>query len=346
MHRYHYIRLVTAMICMLCSNACAVADEHVFNGTCDASAAVSVGNGYMLVAEDEHDLLLLYAINRPATDPVQRFDFSTQMRVEAGRESDIEGAARAGQRIYWITSHGRNAKGRLRANRYQLFATDVAGESTGEITLAWAGNYRSLIRDALDKASWESPEARETGRAIKLLRAATRLDEQVNKQLAPKADGLNIEALAAMPGGKGLLIGLRNPLDHGMALLLHLKNADDLLAGKAKRALFGGARFVELGGLGLRSMAYSAVSGRFLIIAGPAASGGPFRLYAWDSDAQGPPLRIRALDFSQGSHPEAVVLSGSRIHILHDDGSRILAGRVCKQGADKHFSVDSFDAVK
>jgi len=334
------------MICVLCGNAYAVADEYHFNGVCDASAAVAIGNAYMLVAEDEGDLLLLYALNKPATDPVQRFDFSSQMRVEPDRESDIEGAARAGSRIYWITSHGRNAKGRVRANRYQLFATDIAGESTEAITLAWAGNYRSLIRDALDKTYWESPDSRETGRAIKLLRAATRLDQQVNKQLAPKADGLNIEALAALPDGKGLLIGLRNPLDHGMALVLHLKNPDELLAGKAKRALFGRARFVALGGLGLRSMAYSAAAGCFLIIAGPAASGGPFRLYAWDFDAQDPPLLIRPLNFVQGSHPEALVLSDSRTYILHDDGSRIQDGRACKQRADKHFIVDSFDAVK
>ena len=58
--------------------------------------------------------------------PFRVFDFASYLRSNIDRESDIEGAARLGGRIYWITSHGRSKKGKRRSNRYRLFATDIA----------------------------------------------------------------------------------------------------------------------------------------------------------------------------------------------------------------------------
>lgn len=46
-------------------------------------------------------------------------------------ESDLEGAARLGDRVYWITSHGRSRTGKERSSRQRFFATrfTVVGDS-------------------------------------------------------------------------------------------------------------------------------------------------------------------------------------------------------------------------
>jgi hypothetical protein len=106
------------------------------------------------------------------------------------KESDLEGAAAVGQRIYWIASHGRNSKGKLRPDRQRFFATDIdPGAQPGVIPTG--SPYRGLLDD--------------------LAAAPTLADLRLGDaaQLAPEAPGgLNIEGLAAMPDGS-LLIGLR-----------------------------------------------------------------------------------------------------------------------------------------
>jgi hypothetical protein len=268
------------------------------------------------LAEDEDDVLLLYSREKPTDTPLKRFNFSLEIRTDQDRESDVEGAARIDNRIYWITSHGRNSKGKMRANRYRLFATDISNESPDELELAWVGSYNTLIQDALDKASWEHPNENETDTTIHFLSEASQLGEKKAARLAPKKNGLNIEALAALPDHKGLLIGFRNPLSHAKALVIHLKNPEDVVTNKDVKPVFGQPRYLDLGGLGLRSMAYNAVRKKILIVAGEKASGGSFKLFEWDFNKKPPPVFIRDLHSSKGSHPEALFIHGSQIHIL------------------------------
>ena len=47
--------------------------------------------------------------------------------------------------------------------------------------------------------------------------------------LAPKEKGLNIEGLTVCPDGKTLYIGLRNPLPNEKAILIPLKNAEEVI---------------------------------------------------------------------------------------------------------------------
>lgn len=74
---------------------------------------------------------------------------------------------------------------------------------------------------------------------------------------APKAEGgLNIEGLTATPEGE-LLIGFRNPIPDGKALLLPLKNPSDLVKNPdTAKAIFGEPITLDLGGLGIRSIEY------------------------------------------------------------------------------------------
>ena len=323
-------------------HATALAKEPRYQGICDASTAIAIGTTHLLVAEDEKDSLLLYGTDKP--HPVKMFDFSSLMRTDLNRESDIEGSARAGDRIYWISSHGRNGKGKVRDNRYKLFATDISNPATASFELNWVGSYKKLIHDALNRKSWEKPDSDETAGTIALLHKATQLQDRKDKTLAPKKNGLNIEALAALPNQQGLLIGLRNPLYQNRALVLHLKNADELITQRAERARFGAPRYLELGGLGIRSMTYHSATKKFLIIAGEKTSGGTFKLFSWDFNNNTPPVFIRSLPSSQGSHPEGLMISASKIHIVHDEGSHLTGGKACKEAAvqDKGFSIHSY----
>src|ERR1043165_7727785 len=83
-------------------------------------------------------------------------------------------------------------------------------------------------------------------------------------QREPKARGaLNIEGLSATPDGH-LLIGFRNPIPGGKALLLPMLTPDAVIHGQA--AKFGEPILLDLQGLGIRDMAFWA--GQYAIIAG------------------------------------------------------------------------------
>jgi hypothetical protein len=65
----------------------------------------------------------------------------------------------------------------------------------------WVGRYDYLIRDMLKPIAWANPDAPMTVPTIKLLERATQPHEKDARKLAPKDQGLNIEALAALPNG-------------------------------------------------------------------------------------------------------------------------------------------------
>jgi hypothetical protein len=103
----------------------AQAQSFVYRGMCEASAAVAIGPDHFLVADDNDSTIRLYARNNPK--PISATDFSTALGVKPTTKTDIEGAASIGNRIYWITSHGRHSSGEERPQRQRFFATDVTG---------------------------------------------------------------------------------------------------------------------------------------------------------------------------------------------------------------------------
>jgi hypothetical protein len=95
----------------------------VYSGICDASAAVALGNDYFVVADDELNLLRIY--KRGQSAPVGQTDLSKFLETEHDKESDIEGAAAIGNKIFWITSHGANKDDKVQERRRKLFATEI-----------------------------------------------------------------------------------------------------------------------------------------------------------------------------------------------------------------------------
>jgi len=329
------------VLVLLCWSFCqpAVAEEELeYAGVCDASAAAIIDDAHFIVGNDEDETLALYVSDGSSATAVQTFNFASNLRSNIDQECDIEDAARLGNRIYWITSHGRSKKGKLRENRYRLFATDIVHASP-ELQLDWGGRYDRLVQDMLDVSSWDHPDAPATRETIALIARASKLEEEKVAELEPKSAGLNIEALAVGPGQEGLLIGFRNPLREGKALVLHLKNPDALLAGKGERARFSDPIYVDLGGMGLRSMDYDPVRELYFIIGGPQGNGGPFNLFRWNGTADHSPELVMDLPYAKGSYPEALLVQDREIHVFNDEGKRRIDKRKCKKVSieDKSF---------
>lgn len=301
-----YLRAGLAATLGMASLSAAAQAVDTYHGSCDASAAIAMGRDGFVVANDENNVLGFY--RRGVAEPESSLSLSGFLNAPPGQEVDIEGAAAIGNRIYWIASHSRNSKAKRQPARLRLFATDIG---TGQpATLTGAGRpYQDLLRDLT-----EAPALQPMG----LAGAA---------KLAAEADGgLNIEGLAATSDGR-LLIGFRNPLRAGRALIVPLENPSQVMAGE--RARLGAPVELDLRGRGIRS--FELVGAEYLIVAGPIADEGTFSLYRWSGIAGQPPTELKVE--LGGLRPEALfaVPATDRLQLLSDDGGVTVAGRECKK---------------
>lgn len=289
-------------------------DVTVYRGMCDASAAADLGGGRFVAADDEDNILRIFDRAQPGM-PLSQFDLSGFLQVDRGSpETDLEGATRIGDRVYWITSHGRNAEGKDRPNRQRFFATDITREGDAQALVPAGAPCKDLLQALL----------------LDPRLGPFHLDDASRR--APKKEGaLNIEGLAATPDGR-LLIGFRNPIPGGKALLVPLKNPGATARGA--RPEFDDPLLLDLGGLGIRSI--ERAGDRYVIIAGPSGEGGPIRLYSWGGGAS-PPTGLDAAEFS-GFTPEALLVTegpdGLACEFLSDDGTIPIDSRPCKRLAD------------
>lgn len=280
----------------------------LFEGAVDGSACADVGGGFLVGATDEDNKLRLYDIKGGPS--LKTLDAGIDAAVKSAlgldkiSECDLEGAAKIGDLIFWIGSHGRDQHANEKKERQVLFATQLTS-SGKDAKLKIAGKvYTHLIEDLLKVSALAS---------FDLAKAAT---------LAPKREGgLNIESLAA--DGDELWIGFRNPQSKAKeALLIPLLNPKEILNGDV-RAKFGDPQFLNLGGLGVRDM--TAWDGGFLIIGGDFVDGfqsdaKPSRLFSWKPGTDPKDMGVNFHDLN----PEAIVVIGSgynaKVLILSDDG--------------------------
>jgi len=303
------------VICVSLALSALGADAEILEhfGTCDASAAVAIGPDAFVVANDEDNVLRLYHRDESGM-PYRTLDLNSFLAPDPKHpEADIEGATLIGDRIYWITSHGANKNGRMRLSRRRLFATEVKSNGGKERISPVGIPYTNLLDDLI-----ASPGLREYDLAL----AATR---------APKRSGsLNIEGLCATPEG-ALLIGFRNPIRDGNALIVPLENPREAIEGKSAR--LGRPIWLSLGGLGVRSIEYSQTRGKYLIVAGSYGERDDFALYQWSGAPGDEPEIIEGIDF-QGLRPETLILypgEDGKVQVLSDDGTRQIDGVDCKR---------------
>ncbi|HEU5077446.1 MAG TPA: DUF3616 domain-containing protein [Polyangiaceae bacterium] len=292
-----------------------------FEGACDASGAVPLDERRFAVADDEDSVLRIYDAERGGP-PLYTVDVSGGLDVakkpekakkKAKRppkrrkvaETDIEAATVIGQRAYWITSHARTKSGKRDPARFKFFATELPRRQGPQQPIGLP--YTALVDDML-----ADPRLA----ALGLAKAA---------EHPPAAGGLNIEGMTATPEGK-LLLGLRQPVHQGKAVVLTLDNPDGVLRGDHAR--FGPPTLLDLGGLGVRALSWWR--GNYLVVAGARGADLGSRLYRWDGAAR--PAELPEVRFDD-LNPEGFFTPEARdtILILSDDGTKPVGGEPCKE---------------
>ncbi len=272
--------------------------QTAYRGMAEASAAVMLDDRHFVVAEDECNTLLIYSRGR--SEPLGA-GLDVALFLKTGdKASDIEGGARLGDIVYWISSHSLPKSGKPREWRKQFFATRVIRSGSVPILVPHEQPYTGLLEAMID-----APELKD----LKLSEAAKTLPEQPG--------GLNIEGLAPW-ADDSLLIGFRNPLVSDKAALVPLINPAAVIHGG--QAKFDRPILVDLNGRGVRSI--DKVGNEYMIVGGPIADTGTFALFRWSGDPAKPPEVM--FELPEGDFPEALlsVPGFEEVDLLSDDGSR------------------------
>ncbi|UED83510.1 hypothetical protein [Streptomyces profundus] len=261
-------------------------------GMSDASASYAVGDGHFVVADDDSNQFRLYGGG--FAEPIATFDLTERVpAVRSGDTWDIEGAARAGNTIYWVGSLGNTNSGNIRLDRDLVIATAVHG-SGADTTLEYVGHARGL-RQALvdgDMADVHGLGADHFG-----FRAATQ-----DGVSARGPNSLNVEGATIAPDGTTLWLGFRSPLvalnsggdgdgdsDGDKALVVGIPDIAGVVAGTTEPR-FGDVVRLDLDGHAIRDL-QETDDGGYLIIGGSTDDGGDFDLYGWTGRPEDAPVR-------------------------------------------------------
>ncbi len=289
--------------CVFLACAGSAKPPTVHSGMAGASAAVNLGEGRFAVANDEDNRIRIYRAGEPG-GPEAEADFSRFLQVHGrNTEADIEGAARIGDRIYWIGSHGLSKDGKARPNRHRFFATDIVTAASGPPNLIPVGKPCVDLLNQLASSAIQ-PE----------------LDLSRAMALPPnEPGGLNIEALSAGPDG-ALFVGFRSPIPSKLAILVPLLNPAEVVEGKPAR--FGKPLRLDLDGRGIRDLVWDGHRW-YLLGGGGGGEDRKTRLYRWDGPGRAAtPIATKGL---KGLNPEAITLLGSgedaSLFICSDDAS-------------------------
>ena len=268
----------TATVNYAASAATTPANAVYYSGAGNGSAAIDVGGGFMLVGDDESDVLRLYqeGVSGP---PVKTFDF-TNLLPYGDDEVDIEAAAEVGNRIYWTGSMSNTSSGNLAPERSTLFATDVTG-SGASTTLTYVGSYTGLRDDLI---SWDEDNG--SGLGANYLGFA---DSAASGVGGHEADAFNLEGMEFAPGSSSTAyLAFRAPLEptgtRNQALIVPVTDINALVTGAASQATFGAPIFFSLNGLGFRDLKKNSAN-QYVLIAGSADETDDFALYTWDGVA-------------------------------------------------------------
>ena len=283
---------------------------------CDASAAAGISATTLFAAASDEDSVLRVYDRAAAGAPLSVLDAATFLDLDdpVKPETDIEGAAQLGERMYWIGSHGRNKSGKVKKNRQRFFATTVGRAGTVVMLQPTGRPYKGLIADLS-----AAPALAEFG-----------LASAAEAELAPEEPGgFNIEGLAPARESGHLLIGFRNPVPQGKALIVRLENPAALVEGTAAAAQLSVGAVLDLEGRGIRALEFVPALDRYLVLAGAFNDAQEFRLYEWTGrpDAAARPL----IDSISDLKPEELIVVDATdreltLQLLSDDGTD-----VCKE---------------
>lgn len=271
-------------------------------------SAIAAPIGMLWLGGDEHRSLYrlrqLEQHSYGAHVEVKLKDFGLAGRKKDG-ESDIEGLALDGQRLWVVGSHSLRRR-KHRSKQKPLSLHDKQSRNAhvlGCLRLDSEGQPVAGQRLAFNA---------KTGRD--LLYKALKKDRRIAPflKIPSKDNGLDIEGIAAR--NERLLVGLRGPVLRGVALVVDLRlNGLDEDGGAPLTLNKSSIRYLKLRGLAVRDLAVVPDSNDVLILAGPTMTlTGPCYLYRWrdafNSDnsglAEGVPLeKLEPLLRIRDDHP-------------------------------------------
>ena len=275
-----------------------------FTGLYEPSAIQQLPDGRFLVVEDEksHPFSL-------ATIAADGQVHSTPLLPPEGEDDsvwkldDLEALAidPAGW-VYALTSHSRSESGEMKKARDKLVRFRVEG---GRMAAP------SLVRELKPALLAAHP----------VLAAAAEITE------VKVEGGLNIEALEIGADGQRLFVGFRSPLIDGKAIIASVENPAAMFDAGEPPRMAPAVITLDLGGNGIRGMAWVPSLAGHLIISGPVGRQPvPFQLWFWSGRTGEAARRVRVggrqgFEHAEGVTP-AVIDGQARIVIVSDDGSR------------------------
>ncbi|MDQ0082380.1 methionine-rich copper-binding protein CopC [Variovorax boronicumulans] len=316
-------------------------------GSSDASTAIALPDNFMIVADDEANVLRVYP--RGGGAAVKEWSYELE-GPKLAKELDLEAGTRIGDTLYFTGSNSNKKDGAdAAADRSHLFAVKVSG--TGAATaFDYVGQF-SLLEAQL--IAWDTGNLHGLG--------ANRFGFAVSAAagIAPeRVDGFSIEGMTSAPGDTALWLGFRAPQTgtqvRAKALIVPLQNYAALMAGTTTQATFGAPIELELGGRGIRSID-KGTDGKYLIVAGPAGAAAPevdrnFALFAWDGNPNSAPVELSndldALRKETGGSFESTVevpgpvTAGTQVQLLLDNGDTKWDGKTASKdlpAADQKF---------
>ena len=216
---------------------------------------------------------------------------------------DLEGLALDSQGyLYAVTSHSRDDAGKQKKARDQLVRFRIDGDRV----------VKPVVVDGLKPALVA---------AHPLLAAASTIED------VKASGGLNMEALEITPDRQRLLLGFRSPLQGNHAVIATVENPQAVFESGAVPVVGSALQLLDLGGQGIRGLAFVASLGGYLVISGPTSrEKDDFKLWFWSGQADAAARRvsiegIQGLERAEGVSP-AVIDGEQRIVIVSDDGDR------------------------
>lgn len=298
----------------------------------DASAAVALDSKYMIVGDDEANVLRVY--DRAGGDAVYEWDYSQAIGVTG--EVDLEAAVMVGDTLYLTGSHSNTKKGVDADSREVLFSVKVSGTGANT-TFTYQGNFKGLEAALVQ---WDQTGA--SGKTANYFGFAASSGAGISPE---NINGFSIEGMTTSLDNSQLWLGFRAPqtdtTTRDKALIVPVENYQALLSGTATAAQLGSAIELNLGGRGIRSIEKAADGSGYLIIAGPSGTASTevthdFRLFTWNGNAATAPAELSnnleaLLKTTGGSFESIVSLAsinpGTQIQLLQDNGDTVWPGQ-------------------
>lgn len=308
------------VVCGITQNSLATSlkDEFVirtFEDLYEPSAVVAVqGQGVVILEDDGPDMLSLHSVVKDGSGFKLKKQKSDGVDVDV---TDIEGAASSVDgTVFAITSHSLNKKNQRNEKREQLIQLKV--QSGLDTSLVGSVGLRDGI----------------VGELLK-----------IDPVLGDQVDEVNIEGLCFSKTGKKLLIGLRAPLYKGKAIVLFLETPNEVISDSFTAQFSGKPLLLDLGGAGIRAMAYSESSGEYFFVSEVETKKKKMRprLWAWNGETGHDVVRMDLPGLKKLKNIEGLtflrVEEDNVALLVCDDGSK-------KKNKGAHYAIVDMREIK